>query len=83
MKKVILYISHTRDVQKVLSPTKIFRFVIYLSLLYEPHLYKKIKTEIWINFTSFGSVLPQQKCSAMALFAGWGLEVFKQPSYII
>ena len=45
----------------------------------------EIKTEIWISFSSFlrgGTMLPQQKCLAMAVLSGEGLELFVQPLQI-
>ena len=36
--------------------------------------------KIWISSSIFirsANMLPQQKCSAMALLSGWGLELFE------
>ena len=49
----------------------------------------EIKIEIGIRFSSFinfirsGCVLPQQKCTSMALFSEGGLELFEQASYFM
>ena len=57
-----------KDVQKVLSLTLFFffRFVEYFSPLY------RLAQKLWIYFSSFinGSVLLQQKYSAMLFFLG-------------
>ena len=70
-------------VQKVLS------FIQILALVYTSHLCMapsctEIKTEIFINFSSFimsAKILPQQKCSAIALLFEWSVEPFEQPLF--
>ena len=79
------YEIYWRVVKKVLSQTKISDLSQPFCLCMGPTC-TEIKTESLISFSSFirnASVLPQQKCSAIAPLSGWDSEQSPPPPVYI